>query len=300
MAEEELHPLQLTAREVAAYTGSQRERRVLELMERSREITELGERAHVDGHRITGRVALYSGGDDSTALVHLMRPLLDAAAHANTTIGIEETRVFVRETSAAWNLPLVEKYPPASYRELVLEQGFPGPAQHFKMYQRLKERCLRQVRAEFVTSPRRERVVFFAGRRRDESQRRADVPMHERQGSTIWISPLIEWTKLDLNTYRLMMGDVPRNPVSAVLHMSGECLCGSFAKQYELAQIAEWFPLSATEITELEAEIADREDIPLERRKWGWGAWRNVAPELLNEYRAKLGPMCSACAVVSA
>ena len=299
MTEEDVHPLQLTSAQVATLTRPQRERRIEELMERFVEIIDLGIANYLGTHRLAGKVVLYSGGDDSTTLAHLAKGMVNAAAHANTTIGIEQTRQFVRDTCSGWNVPLLEKHPPVSYRELVLEQGFPGPAQHFKMYQRLKERCLRLVRAEFVTNPYAERVVFFAGRRRDESKRRADVPLFERDGSVIWISPIAEWTKLDLNTYRLMMGDVPRNPVSALLHMSGECLCGSFAKQDELAMIAEFFPEVVAEIMELEALIADRPDIPASRKKWGWGAWRHLDPALMEAYRRKLGPMCSACAVAS-
>lgn len=293
-----VHPLQLTAVQVASLTRTERELRVLALIERFDEIIDIGIGKHLGTHRLAGKVALFSGGDDSTTLLHAAQKHIDAAAHANTTIGIEATRQFVRDTSANWGIRLIEKYPQTSYRDLVLDQGFPGPAQHFKMYQRLKERCLRQVRAEFVGNPRQERVVYLAGRRRDESRRRANIPLFERQGSTIWISPLAEWTKLDLNTYRLMHGsDVPRNPVSALLHMSGECLCGSFAKQNELEMIAQWYPEVIAEIMELEAAIADRDDIPESRKKWGWGAWRHLDPALMDLQRAKLGPLCSSCAV---
>jgi 3'-phosphoadenosine 5'-phosphosulfate sulfotransferase (PAPS reductase)/FAD synthetase len=284
--------LQLTTEEVARLSRPERQERVKALIERSLEIVDLSLATHLDGKELVGRVALFSGGDDSTTLVHLMhtRGLVDYAAHANTTVGVEETRQFVRDTCAAWGLPLIEKYPPTSYRDLVLDQGFPGPAQHFKMYQRLKERCLRQVRNDLVKNSRQERVLFIAGRRRDESMRRADVPLHERTGSIIWASPLAEWTKLDLNQYRLMEGNVPRNPASALIHMSGECLCGSFAKAGELDMVAEWFPQAAQEIRAIEAELAGRTDLNPERCKWGWGAYRD-------QKKSKVGPLCSSCGV---
>ncbi len=57
---------------------------------------------HADDHEITGRVALFSGGNDSTVLAHLFRSWATHAAHANTTIGIEATRQFVRDTCGAW------------------------------------------------------------------------------------------------------------------------------------------------------------------------------------------------------
>lgn len=127
-----------------------------------------------------------------------------------------------------------------------------------KMYQRLKERQLEQVRREFVKSPRRERILYIAGRRRSESKRRQNIPLHERRGSTIWSSPLAMWTKLDMTTYRLMYREsdpVPVNEVSDILHMSGECLCGSFAKENELEELEFWFPEVAAEIRELEREV---------------------------------------------
>lgn len=257
------------------------------LIERSHAILDEAIATHADGHEITAVAILYSGGNDSTTVAHLMRPRLTHAIHANTGIGVEDTRRFVRETCTMWSLPLIEKHPPVTYRDLVLERGFPGPSMHWKMYQRLKERCLRQAQRELVTNPRKQRVVFVAGRRRDESQRRADIPLMERIGSAIWVSPIAEWTRQDLNTYRIVNKSVPRNRVADLLHMSGECLCGSFAKESELDEIGEWYPDVRAEIEALEAEIADRTDIPAERKKWGWGVHR--------ERPSKSGPMCSSC-----
>jgi len=263
--------------EVARLTRPQREARVAELIGEAHDLVSLAIEKHVtnDGRMVAATVVLFSGGNDSTTLAHLFRESADYAAHANTTIGIEQTRDFVRNTCEEWGLPLIERKPPREtdhYRALVLDQGFPGPAMHFKMFQRLKERALRQIQRELVSNPRRERVVFLAGRRRTESKRRASVPEMERRGSAVWVSPLVNWTKSDLNTYRLMAGDVPRNLASDLIHMSGECLCGSFAAPGERAELDYWFPVAMEEIRELEALLADRSDIPEHRKTWGWGA----------------------------
>lgn len=289
--------LTVPAADVGRLTRPQRERRVRALVGCSRWIVDHAIAKHLDGHRLMGKVILFSGGNDSTTLAHMFRDTVTHAAHANTTIGVEETRQYVRDTCAAWGLPLIEKYPAigSQYRRLVLDQGFPGPAQHFKMYQRLKERCLDQVRNDFICNPSKERVLFIAGRRRSESKRRAAVALTERKGSLIWASPLVLWTKLDLNTYRLMCGDVPVNQVSDLLHMSGECLCGSFAKQQELEMIGEFYPAVRQEIEALEAEIADREDIPEHARKWGWGAYRDDLMLLMQRGKIETGPLCDAC-----
>jgi 3'-phosphoadenosine 5'-phosphosulfate sulfotransferase (PAPS reductase)/FAD synthetase len=276
----------LFAADVARLTSTERIDRVARLVARSHEIMDEAVTAHADGHQIVATALLFSGGNDSTTLAHMMRHRASHAIHANTGIGIEETRQFVRDTCQMWGLPLIEKHPPVSYADLVRERGFPGPAMHWKMYQRLKERGLRQAQRDLVANPRQERVVFIAGRRRDESARRVDVPLHERVGSAIWVSPIAEWTKLDLNTYRLL-NDVPTNQVADLLHMSGECLCGSFAKASELEEIGYWYPTVRADIEALEVEIADRPDIPKERRKWGWGIDREVP--------SRSGAMCSSC-----
>jgi 3'-phosphoadenosine 5'-phosphosulfate sulfotransferase (PAPS reductase)/FAD synthetase len=290
--------LAATDTDVASLTRPKREARVEALIEQSRDILCDGIDNHVttQGRMVAATVILFSGGNDSTTLAHLFRNDVDYAAHANTTIGIEATRDFVRNTCEEWGLALLERKAPRltdHYRALVLDQGFPGPAMHWKMYTRLKERALEQIQRELVTDPRRERVVFIAGRRRAESARRAKVATSDRKGSRVIVSPLVNWTKLDLNTYRLMAGDVPRNSASDLIHMSGECLCGAFAAPGERDEIDAWFPDALDEVRELETLIADRDDIPPHRKTWGWGA--DPVLKALDGVVTRSGVLCSAC-----
>lgn len=288
--------LALSPDEVAALTPGEREQRVLDLTEYAHRLVLKAMREHGTnaGREIVATCVLFSGGNDSTVLAHLMRDRATHAVHANTTIGIEQTRQYVRDTCQQWGLPLIEEVAPTSYRELVLDQGFPGPGHHFKMYQRLKERCPRQARRQLVSNPRKERIIFLAGRRRNESARRANVPEMEREGSVVWVSPLAHWTKLDMNTYRSMSAavgrPVPTNEVSELLHMSGECLCGAFAHKGELEEIAEWFPDVAAEIHQLERDV---EAAGHKRCRWGWGAREAGFAESVKS--AKSGPMCTSC-----
>ena len=278
---------------VRSLDGPGRRRRVELLLEEAHTILDLAVDQFVTGpgKELVGTCVLYSGGNDSTTLAHVFRNRADYAVHANTTIGIEQTRRFVRDTCSSWGLPLLEFVPPpgSTYRELVLDAGFPGPAMHYKMYQRLKERCLMQARRQLVSNGRKQRVVFLAGRRRTESARRANVPEVGRQGSIVWVSPMVNWTKVDMNTYREMMGDVPRNEVSDLIHMSGECLCGAFAKLGELDEVGMWFPEVADEIRRLEVEVAATGKFPEKLCRWGWGAGTHITDGM------RSGPLCTSC-----
>lgn len=269
---------------IAGLTRPQREERVTNLIQQAHQIVDTAWEL-ADGRTRAAWCVLFSGGNDSTVLAHLMKDRVDYAVHCNTTIGIEDTRQFVRDTCQGWGLELLERTAPQSYRDLVLERGFPGPGMHFKMYQRLKERVLDEVRRELITDNRKQRVLFIAGRRRAESKRRQNVPLYETDGSAIWCSPLAMWTKLDMNTYRLMQGDVPVNEVSEKLHMSGECLCGAFAKPDELEEIRFWFPAMAEEIDQLQRDvIAAGHKTPFSR----WGHGQGKPPE-------RVGKLCTSC-----
>ena len=274
---------------IAQLTRPEREDRVRKLIDQAHHIVDWAWEVNGVGRTIAASCVLYSGGNDSTCLAHMMKGRVDYAVHANTTIGIEKTRQFVRDTCSGWGLELIERVPPRSYRELVIERGFPGPQMHWKMYTRLKERVLEAVRNELVSNPRKERVLYIAGRRRSESQRRANVSLTDRKGSMVFASPIAMWTKLDLNTYRLMHADtddpVPVNEVSEILHMSGECLCGAFAKDNELEEIRFWFPDVAAEIDALMVEVKAAGH---EEPYCTWGHRNGKASE-------KVGMLCTSC-----
>lgn len=289
----DLSALAMSEEDCQKLTFDQRSERVLELIDEATWLLNFAIEHYITSRdkNLVATCILYSGGNDSTTVTHLFKHRAEYAIHANTTIGIEQTRQFVRDTCERFGLKLLEYVPPpgSTYRDLVLEQGFPGPGLHYKMYQRLKERCLAQARRELVKRPFHDRVVFLSGRRRTESARRANVPEMSRQGSIVWVSPLVNWTKTDMNTYREIVGDVPRNEVSDLIHMSGECLCGAFAKLGELDEIAMWFPEVAEHIRELEREVTATGKFPAKICRWGWGAGTPIEDDMQS------GPLCSSC-----
>lgn len=291
---------------VARLTRPQREARVQALVTESHLILRAARRhlVEADGRQVAGVVGMFSGGNDSTTVVHMHRSELTHVGMANTLVGIEQTRQYVRDAAAAMNLPLVEKSSPRwedSYEAHVLDHGFPGRGKHPLIYQRIKQRAFRAIRSHVLTEQgltgRSGRVVLVMGRRRTESEKRADVPELERDGSMVYASTIVNWTKLDLNTYRLMAGDVPRNQVSDLVHMSGECLCGCYAKPGERDMISQFYPEPFTGVIDrLQDAIRDRDDIPGYAKTWGWSA----DPVLNDASRVKsrrrpAGFMCETC-----
>ncbi len=274
--------LALSGAQVAALSWAARERRVWHLLNMAELLcyqAGLFARNHGGQRRLVATVGMLSGGNDSTTAVHAMARHLTHLVHADTGVCLAVTRTFVRDVAASLGKPLIicrSPRPEDQYAAMVREHGFPGPAWHERMYQRLKERAWREARRQLVTNGRAQRIIQMAGRRRDESGRRASVPEMQREDSVVWVSPMVLWTKPDLNTYRHMF-DVPVNLVYDLLHYSGECLCGSYAQAGEREWLLEWFAddPAVLELLGLERDLAGRRDIPPQRRIWGCGGASN-------------------------
>lgn len=220
----------------------------------------------IDLHNPTHVFGLFSGGHDSLCATHLAskHPKFSGAVHINTTIGIEETRQFVRDTCRDHQWKLKEYFPPVSYRDIVLKHGLPGPGAHSFMYIRLKERCIRQLVKEHKVG-KRNRIILVTGVRLQESERRMGhvVPIR-REATKIWIAPILNWSSDDKLNYIDREG-LKKNPVVEALCMSGECLCGAFAHPGEIAEIEAVSPATADVIHQLEAECAANG----KHAKWG-------------------------------
>jgi 3'-phosphoadenosine 5'-phosphosulfate sulfotransferase (PAPS reductase)/FAD synthetase len=240
------------------------------------------------------RIALFSGGHDSTVLAHRCREHYDALAFIDTGTALPGVRDFV-ETFALWlGKPLHIMESGSKFRDMVLglgdqhregkaPLGFPGPAQHNRAYNQLKERQLRRLRAQLQEGHRRgARVLMLSGIRRGESQRRKVRPEVSFHGSIVFCNPLIDWTSKQTRRYRAEHG-LPESEVSAILHRSGECNCGSFAAPGEREMLAslwpEWFERT---IADLEREAQAR---GIHACRWGQRPGRAV----------DAGPLCSDC-----
>lgn len=106
----------------------------------------------------------------------------------------------------------------------------------------LKERQLRQLERDYKASGRKSnlrRVMYVSGARTQESTRRmGNTAEVQIDGRRIWVAPCHDWSKLDTSDYLEHFGQ-PRNLVVDLIHKSGECLCGAFAKKGELAELGQ-------------------------------------------------------------
>jgi 3'-phosphoadenosine 5'-phosphosulfate sulfotransferase (PAPS reductase)/FAD synthetase len=150
------------------------------------------------------------------------------------------------------------RYGRASGGELgQIPHGFPGPGAHGRAYNRLKERQLMKLLRESKQGHSRSaRVLFLSGIRRAESQRRAKREPVNRlaRTSAVFANPLIHWTGEQMRRYRVQHR-IPESPAAALLHRSGECNCGAFAKAgEERAMLKALYPEFFGKIEALEAE----------------------------------------------
>jgi len=103
------------------------------------------------------------------------------------------------------------------------------------------------------------------------------------EGARIWVAPIHDWSKID-TTKLIQHTGLKRNPVVDLIHKSGECLCGAFAKQGELAELEMWFPKTAAKIRRLEREV-------MKKFPWGWEG----KPSSSRKSRGAGGPLCASC-----
>lgn len=251
---------------------------------------------------------LFSGGHDSLSATWLAStlPQFTSAVHINTGIGVEETRRFVQRTCRNQNWPLLElkaeenvnskgQPDPKSYRDFVLKYGFPGPAGHGFMYVNLKERALKRLGRMYGADARgknKRRIMLVTGVRNQESARRMgnaaeDVDVRGRE---IWVNPILDWTKSD--TSELIEYDrLERSPIVDLIHKSGECLCGAFAKPGELEELKLW-PQTREAYDRIKALEAEAKAAGVHC------VWGTRPPKKQQERQYKqleLGPLCWSC-----
>lgn len=264
----------------------------------------------LDTYSPIGALLLFSGGHDSLVSTHLMAGILSEEGvpftvyHGDTTIGIPETQEFVRQVCSLFGWPLVIRQPPEKdhYEKLVADYGFSGPTKesHQFTFRRFKERALRgYVSNEYKSSVyAREHVLLISGARKSESTIRMGYtnPVH-KDDSRIWCNPIFWWSNKKCQDY-IAKYNLPKNPVKEKLCISGECLCGCFARPEERAEIKVACPHVDRRLSELE-DIAKANGHP-----WPWGTgptqwFKNRPPGVIDMFTGEPNPgpmfMCVNC-----
>jgi 3'-phosphoadenosine 5'-phosphosulfate sulfotransferase (PAPS reductase)/FAD synthetase len=253
-------------------------------------------------HKPIRTFCLFSGGGDSQVLAHRCRDHYDELVFLDTTTALPGVVEFVEEFAAFVGKPLrLMRHDGDAYRNMVLGEGedkervpnwrplgFPGPAQHGRAYNRLKECLVEQLLRETkVGHKRSDRVLFLTGVRRAESARRAKRLAVTRKGGSVFANPLIDWDNREMADYR-RQHEFPVSDITALLHRSGECNCGAFAALGEREMIAALWPDWFEErIASLEREAQER-GIPMCR-------WGERQPEGVNCFPLPEGSLCEGC-----
>lgn len=236
--------------------------------------------------------ALCSGGHDSLTCTHIAsrHPRFSGVVHVDTGIKVidegYEPENFVQRVcdQFGWNLRVYRASEntfedgspdPQIYENLVFQgahkkgfpfAGFPGSSLHLVMYSRLKERQVSRLIRD-CKQHAGDRIVLVTGVRRHESQRRWESLSKWGEinvdGARVWVAPLIDWEAHHCCAYMKKYG-IPRNPVKDLIHISGECLCGSFAKPKELELIEACLPETGAYLRDLEKRHREA------GYPWGW------------------------------
>lgn len=246
-------------------------------------------------------VVMFSGGDDSLTAYHITRYLGIPATHflhGVTNTGIVETTDFARMIGEQSGLRYIEANAGDSYENYVLRKGFfgIGDSAHTMAYHVLKNKHFTRVLSQNIRQRKQGRnILLINGARKQESdnRKRSMINPIKADESNIWVNIINDWTKLDCLEF---LDDRKRNPVTEILHRSGECLCGTMQSLETRKEVSFWFPYWEKKIDTLEKQACKRGFC----WKWGNDLPPSVKAQKAREKAIKNGqiewlPMCQHC-----
>ena len=212
----------------------------------------------------------FSGGKDSTAVLHLARKAgIEKAFFIDTGLELPETVKFV----ASQGVEIIRKG--GDFFQAVEKAGPPGK-DHRWCCKLLKLHPLKIYLAE--TGP----CVTIQGNRWYESWNRADLEETSQNPANpmqLNISPIRNWRALEVFLY-LWWQEVPTNPLYALgLERIGCYLCPS-ALESEYEGLREMHPELTGRWDELLIRWAEKHGLPDAYHQWGLWRWRALPPKM--------------------
>lgn len=209
---------------------------------------------------------LLSGGKDSTSMCQVLHEAgkLEACVALETGLATPDWKEFVIKLCEERNWPLEFYQTNESYESLVSKYGFPGPTKHSWFMRYLKGRAVAQFKKY------RPRAILASGVRQDESVKRfANVrPVGIWEGVPT-LAPIFDWTTEETWAFFRDRG-FERAPAYSTLQISGDCLCGAYAREGEFEALKFHYPETGKFLTELGESIQNKHP---QRCEWGWG-WK--------------------------
>jgi 3'-phosphoadenosine 5'-phosphosulfate sulfotransferase (PAPS reductase)/FAD synthetase len=218
------------------------------------------------------RYLMWSGGMDSTAMVHVMHEEVWDDWHAwnkrpvviflETTIGLSAQRIYAQLAAdyfgwQLWSLRTHENFDDHSEKE-----GLYGPDKHDNIFNVLKGRQIGKL-ATTSGNPH----IYFGSRVEEKGEHVTRKVWREDHGAYTH-NPIYDWSDEEVAEY-LYENEIPFNPHWKAAHPT-DCACGATAAREELIELeAEGYEVFAQKLRELEERVktGDR------REWWGWGGW---------------------------
>tara|TARA_R110002020_G_C16118145_1_gene760115 strand:- start:45 stop:974 length:930 start_codon:yes stop_codon:yes gene_type:complete len=219
----------------------------------------------------------YSGGKDSGVVLDIVAKnfpdYFKGVVFVNTGIGTQATIDYITDYCKKRNYRLFILKPQDvkrkiktkrgdvgeefSYEKLVLNYGFPQQPFHTVTMRHLKYFPLRKFIYDRLKLG--EKPCIVGGIRKNESARRKLKwnKYFYNDGKMWFVSPI--FFKEDSWVYDYFLkNDIKRSPVYETLHISGDCLCGCFAKKEELKLLQIFHPEVFDEIKRLEKLVKEK------------------------------------------
>lgn len=219
--------------------------------------------------------SLFSGGKDSSTATDVLAKAgrLEAVCAFKTKLATPDWEQHVEKTceERKWRLEWYETT--ESYEGLVMKYGYPGPGKHSMFMSYLKGRCVRQFKKRHPTG------ILASGVRSDESVKRAGStkPFGQWEGAPI-LAPIHDWTTEE--TWAYFRGEgFERAPAYSTLQISGDCLCGAYAREDERSALEFHYPAIGKYFRELGEAVKAK--FP-KRWEWGWG-WKQEIKKPKND-----------------